>query len=83
KALLTAYYDIDFWDIPEHYLCPPIPGRADYIHRVAELLDGEVKGKYRHQNVRALDVGVGANCIYPIVGVTQYGWHYTGSDVDP
>ncbi|WP_407545927.1 23S rRNA (adenine(1618)-N(6))-methyltransferase RlmF [Vibrio parahaemolyticus] len=82
KALLTAYYDIDFWDIPEHYLCPPIPGRADYIHRVAELLDGEVKGKYRHQNVRALDVGVGANCIYPIVGVTQYGWHYTGSDVD-
>ncbi|MCV6022274.1 RlmF-related methyltransferase, partial [Escherichia coli] len=54
KALLTAYYDIDFWDIPEHYLCPPIPGRADYIHRVAELLDGEVKGKYRHQNVRAL-----------------------------
>lgn len=83
KALLTAYYDIDFWDIPEHYLCPPIPGRADYIHRLAELLDGEVKGKYRHQNVRALDVGVGANCIYPIVGVTQYGWHYTGSDVDP
>ncbi|EHR6001457.1 23S rRNA (adenine(1618)-N(6))-methyltransferase RlmF [Vibrio parahaemolyticus] len=83
KALLTAYYDIDFWDIPEHYLCPPIPGRADYIHRLAEMLDGEVKGKYRHQNVRALDVGVGANCIYPIVGVTQYGWHYTGSDVDP
>ncbi|MCR9835364.1 23S rRNA (adenine(1618)-N(6))-methyltransferase RlmF [Vibrio parahaemolyticus] len=83
KALLAAYYDIDFWDIPEHYLCPPIPGRADYIHRLAELLDGEVKGKYRHQNVRALDVGVGANCIYPIVGVTQYGWHYTGSDVDP
>lgn len=83
KALLAAYYNIDFWDIPEHYLCPPIPGRADYIHRVAELLDGEVKGKYRHQNVRALDVGVGANCIYPIVGVTQYGWHYTGSDVDP
>ncbi len=83
KALLAAYYNIDFWDIPEHYLCPPIPGRADYIHRVAELLDGEVKGKYRHQNVCALDVGVGANCIYPIVGVTQYGWHYTGSDVDP
>ncbi|CAM3002067.1 23S rRNA (adenine(1618)-N(6))-methyltransferase RlmF [Vibrio mytili] len=82
KALLTAYYDIDFWDIPEHYLCPPIPGRADYIHRVAELLDGEQKGKYPHHEVRALDIGVGANCIYPIVGVTEYGWHYTGSDVD-
>ncbi len=83
KALLAAHYNIEFWDIPDHYLCPPIPGRADYIHRVAELLDGEVKGKYPHQNVRALDIGVGANCIYPIVGVTEYGWHYTGSDVDP
>ncbi|MDF2152311.1 23S rRNA (adenine(1618)-N(6))-methyltransferase RlmF [Vibrio sp. CAU 1672] len=83
RALLAAYYDIGFWDIPEHYLCPPIPGRADYVHRVAELLDGEVKGTYPHHRVRALDVGVGANCIYPIIGVTQYGWQYTGSDVDP
>ncbi|EDP60163.1 23S rRNA (adenine(1618)-N(6))-methyltransferase RlmF [Vibrio sp. AND4] len=83
KALLAAYYDIDFWNIPDSYLCPPIPGRADYVHRVAELLDGEVKGKYAHHKVRALDVGVGANCIYPIVGVTQYGWQYTGSDIDP
>ncbi|BCN24045.1 23S rRNA (adenine(1618)-N(6))-methyltransferase RlmF [Vibrio alfacsensis] len=83
KALLAAYYDIEYWDIPEHYLCPPIPGRADYIHRVAELLDGEVKGKYPHRHVQALDVGVGANCIYPIVGVSQYGWQYVGSDVDP
>ncbi|WP_447469973.1 23S rRNA (adenine(1618)-N(6))-methyltransferase RlmF [Vibrio harveyi] len=82
KALLAAHYDIEYWDIPDTYLCPPIPGRADYVHRVAELLDSEVKGKYAHHKVRALDVGVGANCIYPIVGVTQYGWHYTGSDVD-
>lgn len=83
KALLAAYYGIEFWDIPDTYLCPPIPGRADYIHRVAELLDGEAKGQYTHQKVKALDIGVGANCIYPIVGVTKYGWHYTGSDVDP
>lgn len=83
RALLAAHYGIEFWDIPEHYLCPPIPGRADYVHRVAELLNGEVKGKYPHHEVRALDIGVGANCIYPIIGVTEYGWHYTGSDVDP
>ncbi|MDF5114561.1 RlmF-related methyltransferase, partial [Vibrio parahaemolyticus] len=83
KALLAAYYGVEFWDIPDTYLCPPIPGRADYIHRVAELLDSEVKGQYAHQKVKALDIGVGANCIYPIVGVTKYGWHYTGSDVDP
>jgi 23S rRNA (adenine1618-N6)-methyltransferase len=35
--LLISYYDIQKWDIP-HYLCPPIPGRADYIHYIADLL---------------------------------------------
>lgn len=47
KALLAAHYDIEYWDIPDTYLCPPIPGRADYVHRAAELLDGEVKANTR------------------------------------
>ena len=29
KAFLIAEYDIQNWDIPANYLCPPIPGRAD------------------------------------------------------
>jgi len=33
------YYDIEYWDIPEGYLCPPIPGRADYIHYMAQMLN--------------------------------------------
>ncbi|KOO13125.1 23S rRNA methyltransferase [Vibrio xuii] len=81
KALLAHHYSVTSWDIPQGYLCPPIPGRADYIHRLAELLTNESKS-LKHNQVRALDIGVGANCIYPIVGATQYGWHYIGSDVD-
>ncbi|MBP8157517.1 MAG: RlmF-related methyltransferase, partial [Flavobacterium sp.] len=38
KALLISNYDIQNWDIPTNYLCPPIPGRADYIHYIADLL---------------------------------------------
>ncbi len=38
QALLAHYYGVKFWDIPEGYLCPPIPGRADYIHYIADLL---------------------------------------------
>lgn len=83
KALLAAYYQVQNWDIPAGYLCPPIPGRADYIHRLAELLEGETNGKFPHQKVRALDIGVGANAIYPIIAICDYRWHYTGSDVDP
>jgi len=40
KALLKHHYGVEFWEIPEHYLCPPIPGRADYIHNIADLLKG-------------------------------------------
>tara|TARA_Y100001956_G_scaffold16659_1_gene16170 strand:+ start:2806 stop:3843 length:1038 start_codon:yes stop_codon:yes gene_type:complete len=81
KALLALHYNVTSWDIPQGYLCPPIPGRADYVHRLAELLSEDLTN-INHSQVRALDIGVGANCIYPIVGATQYGWKYVGSDVD-
>ncbi|EGQ8670260.1 23S rRNA (adenine(1618)-N(6))-methyltransferase RlmF [Vibrio cholerae] len=82
KALLALHYGVTYWDIPEGFLCPPIPGRADYIHRVADLLLKD-NPKLNPSQVTALDIGVGANCIYPIVGVTEYGWSWVGSDVDP
>ena len=33
RALLFAYYKLSFWDFPDDNLCPPIPGRVDYIDR--------------------------------------------------
>ena len=36
-ALLHHYYRLDYWSIPDGYLCPPVPGRADYIHGIADL----------------------------------------------
>lgn len=83
KALLEQYYEVKNWGIPDHYLCPPIPGRADYIHHIADLLatsnQGEIpKGKH----IKVLDIGVGANCVYPLIGHHEYGWLFTGSDVD-
>lgn len=38
RALLQQFYDVREWDIPDGYLCPPIPGRADYLHYLADLL---------------------------------------------
>ncbi|UPR46237.1 23S rRNA (adenine(1618)-N(6))-methyltransferase RlmF [Vibrio cyclitrophicus] len=83
KALLAHHYGVKHWDIPSGYLCPPIPGRADYIHRVADILNSDGQGEpYNHASVKALDIGVGANCIYPIIGATEYKWRCTGTDVD-
>ncbi|MCP4180936.1 MAG: 23S rRNA (adenine(1618)-N(6))-methyltransferase RlmF [bacterium] len=83
KALLMHYYDIHFWDIPKNYLCPPIPGRADYIHYMADLLSTRNNGKIPNgSKIKCLDIGIGANCIYPIIGNKEYGWSFIGSDID-
>ena len=82
-ALLKHFYAISFWEIPENYLCPPIPGRADYIHYVADLFASVNNDKIpRGKSIKILDVGVGANCIYPIIGLKEYNWDFVGSDID-
>jgi 23S rRNA (adenine1618-N6)-methyltransferase len=83
RALLKLHYDIDYWDIPEGYLCPPIPGRVDYLHHVADLLGGSNFGKIPvGPKIACLDIGIGANCVYPMVGNKAYGWSFVGSDID-
>lgn len=135
RALLLVQYGVRDWDIPAGYLCPPIPGRADYIHCLADLLAGEGSGRNGGQSgggragpgrsegngvwgegrgtqeggtnpslgagqgaleldqagrgaiptgpaVRVLDIGVGANCVYPLIGHAEYGWRFVGADVD-
>ncbi len=82
-ALLRYYYEIENWNFPKENLCPPIPGRADYIHYVADLLAENNLGKIpKGKKVTCLDIGIGASCIYPIIGVTEYGWQFIGSDID-
>ncbi len=130
-ALLTHYYNVKQWQLPKGYLCPPIPGRADYIHGIADLLansldtpepsadkepsankepstdkDPSAKNakseKHSHAkqtvvsslkstnavkailgpDIKGLDIGVGVNAIYPIIGSQVYEWSFVGSDID-
>ena len=88
KALLAHHYGVKLWELPEGYLCPPIPGRADYIHQVADLLNAQPvhdsnDAPASGQRVHVLDIGMGASCIYPIIGSQSYGWRFTGTDIDP
>ena len=84
KALLKYHYGVEHWDIPQDYLVPPIPGRADYIHHIADLLCSSNYGKIpMGESIKVLDIGVGANCIYPIIGTQEYGWSFIGADIDP
>ena len=83
EALLKEHYQIMDWDIPKGYLCPPIPGRADYLHYVADLLaENNNNAIPKGKSIRAFDIGTGANCIYPLLGTSLYGWRFTATDID-
>lgn len=83
RALLKTHYNVDFWDIPEGYLCPPIPGRVDYIHYLADLLAStNAQEVPRGSQIKVLDIGTGASLVYPLTGQSEYGWHFTGVDID-
>ncbi|GAB2681165.1 23S rRNA (adenine(1618)-N(6))-methyltransferase RlmF [Aliiglaciecola aliphaticivorans] len=79
QALLKQYYNLNYWDIPDGFLCPPVPGRADYIHHIADLI---AIPNHNQNDVIGLDVGVGANLVYPIIGSQIYGWQFVGSDIN-
>nr|WP_156113338.1 23S rRNA (adenine(1618)-N(6))-methyltransferase RlmF [Wocania ichthyoenteri] len=77
-ALLKHHYNINFWEFPDANLCPPIPGRLDYIYYLADLL----KASNLNKNISVLDIGTGATCIYPILGVAEHNWNFVATDID-
>ncbi len=73
-ALLKANYGITHWHIPENNLCPPIPGRLDYLLHVADLVS--------KKEIHLLDIGTGANLIYPILATQHFNWKCSASEVN-
>lgn len=82
QGLLSHYYGIKDWDFPDENLCPPIPGRADYIHYAADLIGESNFGRIpTGDKITCFDVGTGASVIYPIIGVAEYDWNFIASDI--
>jgi 23S rRNA (adenine1618-N6)-methyltransferase len=82
KALnksFLSYYNI-IWDIPEFYLCY-IPGRADYIHYVADLLASTNNGIIQRRTVNGLDVEV-VKLYLSIMGMHLMDGTLWGTDID-
>ncbi len=75
-ALLKTHHGVIFWEIPESFLCPPVPGRCDHLLHVARLFQDP-------RRLRVLDLGVGANCIYPLLGVSLFNWNFVATDISP
>lgn len=68
------------WDMPLDHLCPPVPNRFNYIHWIEELLALQPKTpaatttswKNEGRRVVGIDIGTGASCIYPLLGVASH-----------
>lgn len=77
KALNTSLLKVDYgivWELPENNLCPPIPGRLDYLLHIADLIP--------KKELRLMDIGTGSNLIYPILGTCHFNWKCTASEVN-
>jgi len=83
-ALLRSDYGVSNWEIPDGKLCPPVPGRADYIHQIADVLRDSAGGADVPQGrqVVGMDIGTGASLIYPLIGASEYGWKFISSECD-
>ncbi|QHN85256.1 Methyltransferase-like protein [Arachis hypogaea] len=82
RVLLLHDHSLHWW-IPDGHLCPTVPNRSNYIHWLNDLLSYHIiptnsicsqQGK-----VRGFDIGTGANCIYPLLGASFFGWSFVGS----
>jgi 23S rRNA (adenine1618-N6)-methyltransferase len=79
KALLILHYNLKDYALPKGYLCPAVPGRVDYILHIQDIL--ELHQSKPTKKIKGLDVGVGANCIYPILGSQMFNWDMIGVDI--
>ncbi|WCO02838.1 23S rRNA (adenine(1618)-N(6))-methyltransferase RlmF [Psychroserpens ponticola] len=78
SALLKTHYGIDYWKFPDENLCPPIPGRVEYVHLLNDLL----KASGLKKDITVFDIGTGATCIYPLLGHKEYNWNFIASEID-
>jgi len=81
-ALVKHHYKLEYWQIPDGYLCPSIPGRALYMEQLSDLLhDFKKPARKKNNKIKVLDIGTGSSLIYPTIGHSDYGWSFIGTDI--
>jgi 23S rRNA (adenine1618-N6)-methyltransferase len=81
KCLLKNDFRLNYWDIPDGFLIPSITSKCNYINWIDDLLDEINIVNKKHIN-KGLDIGTGANCIYPLLGHQIYGWNFKCSELN-
>ncbi|KAI8643636.1 hypothetical protein BD408DRAFT_385291 [Parasitella parasitica] len=79
KCLLKRDFNISI-DFPLDTLCPAVPNRLNYILWLEDLIQDTLS---KRENCQGIDIGVGASCIYPLLGsATNPTWHFLGTEIN-
>jgi 23S rRNA A1618 N6-methylase RlmF len=77
RALLKRDFDLD-WQQPLEHLCPPVPGRLNYLLWVEDLVLQDAAAAA--EGVCVADIGTGASAIFPLLGARRFGWSFLALD---
>ena len=77
KSILKYYFNIQYYDIPKGFLIPPIPSRLNYLNLIHSLIKD-----IKEENIIGIDIGTGANIIYPILGNSVYNWKFICTEIN-
>lgn len=85
KNFFLLFYFISLLDS----LCPMITVRFNYILWINELLENsqfvekDWENNWRSSNIKGIDIGTGASCIYPLLGSTvNKNWNFLAIDIN-
>ena len=81
KSILNCYFDIKYYDIPKGFLIPPIPSRINYINLINSIIT-KLINDIDIKNIIGIDIGTGANIIYPILGYSIYKWKFICTEIN-
>lgn len=79
RCLLKHDFNLKYWDIPDGFLIPSITSRCNYIHWIHDILEED---DLLDIKITGLDIGTGANCIYPLLGHQIYGWNFKCAELN-
>ncbi|WPT17837.1 RNA N6-adenosine-methyltransferase mettl16 [Picochlorum sp. SENEW3] len=83
RELVRVQLHHDFgieWSLDPPYLVPPLANRLNYICWLDDVLS--LWSRHRTERRCILDIGCGANLIYPLLGASYVGWRCIGCDVN-
>lgn len=79
-TLLKKDFGLDV-QIPLNKLIPTIPLRLNYILWIEDLMEISIPIN-ETRDIKGVDIGTGASCVYPLIAASKNKWHMLATEID-